>query len=47
MPWAYYSLSLYKRVREMFFFSENFSQVFSLTEFSNDIEVIFGFKDTI
>ena len=47
MPWAYYSLSLYKKVREMFFSSQNFGQVFSLTEFSNDIEVIFGFKDAI
>lgn len=31
----------------MFFFSENFGKVFSFTEFSDDIEVIFGFKDAI
>jgi hypothetical protein len=47
MPWAYSSLILYKKVREMFFFSENFSKVFSLTEFSDDIEVVFCFKDAI
>ncbi len=31
----------------MFFPSENFGKIFSLTEFSDDIEVIFGFKNAL